>query len=74
MARIVMIAGHRVDPGDLPCLDQLPEPAPAELAVDHQAGPGGQGREQPDHLGVDVEQRQAAVASVSGGQPVVPGD
>ena len=66
--------GHRVDPGDLPCLDQLPEAAPAELAVDHQAGSRGQGAEQPDHLGVDVEQGQAAVAAVGRGQPVVRGD
>ena len=66
--------GHRVDPGDLPGPDQLPEAAPAELAVDHQAGPGGQGAEQPHHLGVDVEQREAAVPAVGRGQPVVRGD
>ena len=30
-------------------------------------------REQPDHLGVDVEQRQAAVTAVGRGQPVVRG-
>ena len=35
--------------------------------------PGGQGAEQPDHLGVDVEQGQAAVAPVGRGQPVVRG-
>ena len=65
--------GNRVDPGDPPLCDQRPESPAAELAVQHQAGPGGQGGEQPDHLGVDVEQREAAVAPVGRGQPVVAG-
>ncbi len=60
-----------VDPGDLLFLDHGPEPAAAELAVQHQAGLCGQGGEQPHHLGVDVEQRETAVATVGRGQPVV---
>jgi len=65
--------GNRVDPGDPLRRNQRPESPAAELAVKHQAGPGGQGREQSDHLGVDVEQREAAVAPVSRRQPVVAG-
>jgi hypothetical protein len=64
---------HRVDPGDLLLLDQRPEAPAAELAVHHQAGPGGQGGQQADHFGIDVKQRQAAVAAVGGGEPVVRG-
>ncbi len=68
-----MIAGTGVDPGDPLLFDLLPEPVAAELAVQHQAGARGQGREQSDHLGVDVEQRQTAIAAVSREQPVVAG-
>ena len=65
--------GDRVDPGDLLLLDHRPEAPRAEPAVQHQAGPRGQGGQQPDHLGVDVEQREAAVAAVGRRQPVVDG-
>ena len=62
--------GNRVDPGDPALRDQLPEAAAAELAVDREVRPRAQGGEQPDHLGVDVEQRQRAVATVVAGEPV----
>ncbi len=65
--------GNRVDPGDPLLRDQGPEPPAAELTVQHQAGARGEGRKQSDHLGVDVEQREAAVAPVSRGQPVMAG-
>ncbi len=55
MARMVMIAGTALI--QLICRVSISSQKPrrAELAVDHQAGPGGQGGEQADHLGVDVE-------------------
>src|SRR6266699_312654 len=65
--------GNRVNPADPPLFDQLPESVAAELAVQHQAGTRGQGREQSDHLGVDVEQRETAVAAICRGQPVMTG-
>ena len=71
MARMVMIAGTALIQVIRSCLDQLPEAPAAELAVEHQAGSRREGAEQPDHLGVDVEQGQAAVAPVGRGQPVV---
>ena len=65
--------GNRVDPGDPLLFDQLPESVAAELGFQYQACTRGEGREQSDHLGVDVEQGQAAVAAVRWGQPMMAG-
>ena len=73
MASTAMIAGTALIQVIRCCLDQLPESVPAELAVQHQACARGQGREQSHHLGVDVEQRQTAVAAIRREQPVVVG-
>ena len=50
--------------------DQLPEAAPAELAVEREVRPGPEGGEHADHLGVDVEEGQRAVAAVAPAEPV----
>ena len=55
MARMVTIAGTALIQVICRVSISSQKPRQAELAVDHQAGPGGQGGEQPDHLGVDVE-------------------
>ena len=72
-ARIVMMAGTALIQVISCSSIHRPESAAAEPAVQHQAGPRGQGRQQPHHLGVDMEQREAAVAAVGRRQPVVDG-
>ena len=65
-----MIAGTALIQVIAAVADQLPEAAPAELAVEREVRPRPEGGEHADHLGVDVEEGQRAVAAVGGGEPV----
>ena len=73
MASTVMMAGTALIQVIRCAAISAQNPRRLNFAVEHQAGPGGQGREQSDHLSVDVEHREAAVAPVGRRQPVVAG-